>query len=211
MSIPWRWVLAGAVLGAGAVGGWWWVERARWVAASADALARAATAAARHQADSVRIAAGQRRADSLQQAARDQVARAREADRRAVRAAATADQLTADLAAATSIGDSVELLVARDTARLATIAALEAEVDHWRRGYDLSEQRGDTLALLLVAAQDDAGRLAGVVRDLERRVQAGVPGPRRLLGILPLPRCGPGVVVALGQRPSAGLACIVTL
>lgn len=211
MSAPsWRWFAGGLVVGAVAVGAWWSVERNAWVAASLTALERAETAEAKHDSVSVEVIVRTLWADSVRRAAEAEVAKREAAERRAARASATADRVTAQLAVAASAADSIPLLLARDTARVAELDAAQQQVAAWRTGYEAQRARGDSLAVLVAEVQGDAARLVEVNRDLRQRIGVAIPKPKRLLGV-PLPKCGVGVVVGTNLKPQPGVGCLLTL
>lgn len=204
MSAPtWRAFAAGLVLGAVAVGAWWSVERNAWVAASLTALERAETAEAKHDSVSVEVIVRTLWADSVRRAAEAEVAKREAAERRAARASATADRVTAQLAVAASAADSIPLLLARDTARVANLIAWTEQAHAWRTGYEAQRARGDSLAVLVAEVQGDAARLVEVNRDLQRRIAAGIPQPSKVLG-LSLP--SRGAMFVLGVAAGA-VAC----
>lgn len=204
MSAPsWRWFAGGLVVGAVAVGAWWSVERNAWVAASLTALERAETAEAESADLRTEVVAGMVWADSVRRAAEAEVAKREAAERRAARASATADLVTAQLAVAASAADSIPLLLARDTARVAELDATQRQVAAWRTGYEAQRARGDSLAVLVAEVQGDAARLVEVNRDLQRRIAAGVPKPSKILG-LSLP--SRGAMFVLGVAAGA-VAC----
>jgi hypothetical protein len=181
------WFCAGAAVAGLGLGLWYRSARTHWLRRVVAVEAAAAAAQAAHAADSAALDARQAEAARLRSEADSIAQQARHAVERAGQASNAAHRLTVALAAAQTAGDSVPLLLARDSARVATIAGLEASGAGWRVAFERERERAGALDSALVVARQDAGRLAGVNADLRRQLAALVPLPPKTILGLPIP------------------------
>jgi hypothetical protein len=215
----WRWAVAGLVAAALLFGvGWWLGHRG---ATLRDPERRALVAAndtlkARH-AKQVKVLAAQ--AAASQDSARRMADRARRAEAGRVAADATADSLAgvtgsldAKLADATTLADSVPILIAQRDAVIGERDHAKQQVEgeraiaaNWRSSY---EKQLEASAKLQARIDVDSTRiieLDATVEDLSKPGRLAFD----LLGFRT--QCGPGVAYSIAGHAQPALACVAKL
>lgn len=194
---PVGWFALGAVVALAGAGFWYRQARREWLAKAIHAEMAADLAREQHAADSVELDRNGERLRGLEaqtQAAADQAAQAHQAAQAAGQRSAG---LTAALDSARTAADSVPIMVARDSARVAEIAHLTRQATDWRKAFERERERAGQLVMDLGLARGDATRLSQAAESLRRQIASAVPPPPRRLFGLPMPGRGAALVAGV--------------